>query len=426
MVSDDNLFPALRKFLACLNDYRDRDIAYRLATRQLDLTNWDLRIIKALNAAEAKELPFAELTAALSRESEQRVHSSTVSLAITRLVERHKLLDRDRNLSPRNPRITLTRKGREVADAIADADIIVLPQMVKLMKLDDSQRKEMGDKLITAMAEFESHSRKGTIAGVYDCFLGGHSHSVLDHEMAEAILRKYENSPRAAIENRLFLRRAVRYASSAGIRQFLDLGSGLPTSENTHQIVTPDANVVYVDFDESVVAKSQQLLHGRKNTAAICYDVRNTHELLSDPLLSSPDGLIDFGKPVAVVMVALLHFVKDLSVARDIVRVFRERLAPGSYIILSHAYRPDPTTGIEDVVIAMESTYGRLIADVTLRSFSEISTLLDGLELVPPGLVATPLWHPEIERGSLPPGYTQFSANEAWRALALCGVGKKL
>ena len=272
------------------------------------------------------------------------------------------------------------------------------------------------------MTRFKAQPRKGTIAGVYDCLLGGESHSVLDHEMAQRILQKYPNARNAVIANRAFLRRAVTYVSRQQVMQFLDFGSGLPTVENTHQIaqaINPDARVVYIDNDEIATARSQFLLSREKNTAAINRDVRQPLDLFSDPMLSRA---IDFTQPVAFVMVALFHFLRDDEIT-GILTAVRDHAVPGSYLILSHGTRPDVAA---DVVDEIENTYGRFINNVYLRSEGEISEFFKGFELVEPKIVYTPEWHPDIDSGYLPPDYEPFKSEEAWRTLAFAGVGVKV
>jgi hypothetical protein len=221
------------------------------------------------------------------------------------------------------------------------------------------------------------------IARVYDYWLGGKDNFDADREEAERLLEIYPDLRRLARENRQFLRRAVHWlAADCGIRQFLDVGSGLPTASSTHdvaQAAAPDSKVAYVDKDPVVVLHADALLAGRHDVIAVCGDAAEPAAILADPRVNT---LIQPGRPYAVILAAVLHFF-PLAVARRIIAEFAGRAAPGSYLIMS--------------VGSSGSRLAREYAAGTLHDHSpgEIRTLLAGLEIIdPPGLVDAVNWAP--------------------------------
>jgi hypothetical protein len=189
------------------------------------------------------------------------------------------------------------------------------------------------------------------------------------------------------IENRAFLRRAVRYLASRGITQYVDLGSGYPASGAVHQtaaelIASP--RVVYVDNDPQVAEVSRGLLDS-PDTTVIVRDVRRPAEVIGDP---QTRRLIDWSRPVAVLMVAILHFIRDEDDPAGIVAAFREQLAPGSYLALSHGVVLDDPEFVGQVA----RNWDRAASGVTMRTRDEVAGFLAGFELVPPGLVTTVEW----------------------------------
>lgn len=231
---------------------------------------------------------------------------------------------------------------------------------------------------------------KPSIARVYDYWLGGHHNLVADREVGEAMARLDPWIPAACRANRAFLGRAVRFLAAQGIRQFLDVGSGIPTAANVHEVaqaVAPDARVVYVDRDPVAAAEGRKLLAGNDQAAVIQADIRGPGEILSDPALAR---LIDFGQPVAVMLVAILHFVRDPDDPYGIVERFRNASAPGSYLVVSHA----TSHGDEALAAAAERVYNDRAADGQARSREEIAGFFGDWELAEPGLVYVPLWRP--------------------------------
>jgi hypothetical protein len=221
------------------------------------------------------------------------------------------------------------------------------------------------------------------IARVYDAWLGGKDNFEADREEAERLLQINPDLRRLARENRMFLRRAVHWlATDCGIRQFLDVGSGLPTANNTHdvaQAAAPDSRVAYVDGDPVVVLHAQALLADGRNVLAVRGDAAEPAAILADPRVTA---LIQPGRPSAVILAAVLHFF-SLAAARRIITGFAGLAAPGSYLVIS--------VGVSGRTLAREYTAGTLHD----HSPDEIRTLLTGLEIIdPPGLVDAPYWAP--------------------------------
>jgi hypothetical protein len=256
-----------------------------------------------------------------------------------------------------------------------------------------------------------SHQRPGPPAGidtttanparVYDALLGGKDHYPVDRAAADAILNASPQARQGARENRAFLQRAVRYlAAEAGIGQFLDIGTGLPTQGNVHQIarqVTPDARVVYVDHDPVVHAHANALLaNNSPTTLAVLADLRQPEAILDHPGVRR---LLDFARPVGVLLVAVLHFIRDSEDPAGIVARLRDAMAPGSYLVLSHATGDfHPQAGAKVTVV-----YQRASGPLVLRPRAAIQRFFDGFDLVEPGLVQPADWRPD-------PGPTSPSA----------------
>lgn len=233
-------------------------------------------------------------------------------------------------------------------------------------------------------------------ARVYDYYLGGSHNYAVDRETARQIVRLVPETPRFARANRSFLRRAVEYLVAAGIRQFLDIGSGIPTAGNVHEIAqraAPDARVTYVDIDPIAVAHSRAILAGNDRVAVVQDDLRTPERVLSDPELVR---VLDLDQPVAILMISLLHFVPDSDDPAGVIARYRDAVAAGSYLALSHIRRvPDPPAdGLKTLEI-----YKRIGAPLTPRRDAELRAFFAGFDLVPPGLVALQEWRPETIDG---------------------------
>jgi len=260
-------------------------------------------------------------------------------------------------------------------------------------------------------------------ARIYDYLLGGDQNFTVDRAAAEHVLDNYPDAALAARANRAFLRRAVAFLAGQGIDQFLDIGSGLPTVGNVHEVAqraNPRARVVYVDNDLVAVRYSRELLAeeqeeeegAARGVAVIEADLRDPAAILGHP---EPRRLLDRRRPLGLLLVAVLHFIVDDDEARRAVRAFREALAPGSYVVLSHG----TLDGLPaDVIARFEAIYRRSSAPTIARSRERIEALFEGLDVVEPGIVPTPLWRPDAARDPL--------AAEPVRAGILAGVGRTL
>ncbi|MGH3165862.1 MAG: SAM-dependent methyltransferase [Trebonia sp.] len=240
----------------------------------------------------------------------------------------------------------------------------------------------------------DTDTTKANIARVYDWWLGGNHNFRADEDTARALIAVDPNTRAGARQNRAFLGRAVRYlAAQAGIRQFLDIGSGMPTEQNVHEVAqqaAPGARVVCADNDPIAFGHSRLLLNGKPDTAAIQADLRDPVSVLDHP---DTRRLIDFSKPVGLLLVAVLHLIPDSDHPGQIVAALRDTLAPGSYLVISHACgdaRPDVTS-------AFGSVYNsRVAAQAVIRSREQISRFFDGFTLIEPGLVWTSQWRPDF------------------------------
>ncbi|WP_182897960.1 SAM-dependent methyltransferase [Microbispora sp. H10830] len=246
---------------------------------------------------------------------------------------------------------------------------------------------------------------KPSIARVYDFFLGGKDNFAIDRQVGEATLRIAPDAPAAGRANRAFLRRVVRHlAAEAGIRQFLDIGSGLPTQGNVHEVaqeVTPGARVVYVDNDPIVLVHGRALLATNGSTTVVEADIRDPESILTHPGIRA---LIDFDQPVALLLFAILHHVNDHEDPQGIAARFRDALPSGSYLALSHFHNPGP--GMPEVsaqATSAEKLFNENLGTGRWRSRDEILTFFGDMQLLEPGLVPLAEWRPEpdafVERG---------------------------
>jgi hypothetical protein len=253
---------------------------------------------------------------------------------------------------------------------------------------------------------------KPSAARMYDYFLGGYHNFAIDREAADRALEICPGMRVAGRANRAFLGRAVRYCVDQGIDQFLDLGSGIPTAGNVHEIaeaMNPAARVVYVDIDPIATAQSRSLLRQNPNSIAIQADAAEISRILVEPEVRR---LIDLDKPLAVLMVALLHFIPDDPTVSRIIRTVREAVVKGSYIAISHGLNENMSA---ETARQLEALYAKSTNRVRFRSRAEMNLLFEGLELVPPGVVEVFQWRPD--GASAIDGPQEISS--------LCGVGRK-
>lgn len=246
----------------------------------------------------------------------------------------------------------------------------------------------------TGFAPAEIDTTRPHPARMYDFYLGGKDNYPADQTAAGEVIKRAPEIRDIARVNRAFLGRAVRFlADEAGIRQFLDIGTGIPTAGNVHQVagrVAPEARVVYVDNDPIVNVHANALLTGGGTTGIVLADLRDPAAILSHPTVRQ---LIDFGEPVALLLIAILHFIRDDEDPAGIVATLRDALPPGSYLAMSHVtgdFRGEAAAAAADV-------YKNATSSGTLRSHSQITSFFSGWDLVEPGLVQCPLWRPEGE-----------------------------
>ncbi|HEY9242151.1 MAG TPA: SAM-dependent methyltransferase [Streptosporangiaceae bacterium] len=232
------------------------------------------------------------------------------------------------------------------------------------------------------------------IARVYDYWLGGKDNFAADREAGDEALQAYPDLVSSVRANRAFLARGVRYLAEAGIRQFLDIGTGIPSANNTHEVaqrVAPGSRVVYVDNDPIVLAHARALLVGSPEGATdyLDADLRDTEKILEHAA-----GVLDFSRPVAVMLVAVLHLIGPDDDPYGIVRQLMAAVPPGSYLLLSHV-----ASDIEPEKMAeMGKRLNRLLAQRGwYRSQPEVAGLFAGLELVAPGIVPVQHWRPDSE-----------------------------
>ncbi|MBX9392442.1 SAM-dependent methyltransferase [Streptomyces sp. TRM72054] len=233
-----------------------------------------------------------------------------------------------------------------------------------------------------------------SVARIYDYYLGGSHNFEVDREAARRAMEFMPGLPKIMQANRAFMRRAVRYAAGEGITQFLDIGSGIPTYGNVHEVAqkaSPGARVVYVDHDPVAVAHSQAVLEGNENAGVIAADLRKPRDILSHPQV---EQLLDLKRPVALLLVAILHFVEDADDPYGAVAQLSDALAPGSMLVLTHAsyegipLPPERAGGTVDV-------YKDLRNPLIMRSREEIARFFEGYDMVEPGLVPMPVWRPD-------------------------------
>jgi SAM-dependent methyltransferase len=233
------------------------------------------------------------------------------------------------------------------------------------------------------------------IARVYNYWLGGKDNYAPDREAAAQVIEAYPPIRASVRAQRAFLRRAVSYlAAEAGLRQFLDIGTGLPSADNTHEVAqraAPGARIVYVDNDPIVLAHARALLASSPDgaTAYLDADLRDTGKILH-----AAAGILDFDQPVALMLVGVLHCIPDADAPARLVQRLLAAAAPGSYLVVAHPASDIHTAQIGDAATRLN----RVMDDgVTLRTHAEVGRFLAGLELVEPGLVQLHRWRPDSE-----------------------------
>ncbi|MCT9930126.1 SAM-dependent methyltransferase [Planotetraspora sp. A-T 1434] len=234
-----------------------------------------------------------------------------------------------------------------------------------------------------------------SVARMYDYYLRGKDNFESDRRAAEKMISLVPNIREVARANRDFLGRAVRLVAESGIRQFIDIGAGLPTQQNVHQVarsVAPGSRVVYVDNDPIVLVHARALLADNRDTIVVQGDVNEPKAILDDPAVREH---IDLSQPVAVLMLAILHFVPDDEKAAAIVARLRDGMVPGSYLIISHGYTGEIGGRTDQQVRALYNKTAT--GSIKPRDHAEIAGYFDGLDLLEPGVVPVDSWRPELD-----------------------------
>ncbi|WP_432157213.1 MULTISPECIES: SAM-dependent methyltransferase [unclassified Streptomyces] len=226
-------------------------------------------------------------------------------------------------------------------------------------------------------------------ARIYDYLLGGKDNYEVDQRAGDALAATAPEVFISVRANRDFMRRAVQHVVRSGVRQILDIGTGLPTSPNVHEVAAqtaPGVSVAYVDNDPIVKTHADALLSRTGTTSIVLADLRDPRSVLEHPDIRR---IIDFDQPVAVLLVAILHFVTDAEKPGEIVATLRDALPPGSFLVLSHA-----TGDFADRRDA-QAIYNNATATMNLRTHTEITDFFTGFDLLPPGLTQVPFWNPD-------------------------------
>ncbi|HEX3591749.1 MAG TPA: SAM-dependent methyltransferase [Pseudonocardiaceae bacterium] len=252
-----------------------------------------------------------------------------------------------------------------------------------------------------------------SVARVYDYVLGGGHNFEVDRAIARRLIAVQPNVTDMARRNRAFLQRVVRFLVDAGIRQFLDLGSGIPTVGNVHEVAqqtAPGTRVVYVDYEEVAVAHSRMLLDGNDDADIVFADVTHTDEVLNAP---ATRALLDFDQPIGILAVTIGHYIPTSADPVGVFARYRDAVVPGSYLAMSHLTDDFDAIHGDEIIETMRSTRDNVFP----RTRDEVMELFSGFELVEPGLSTTSQWHPEL-------GVTQAVDPEADGLYA--AVGKRV
>ncbi|MGI5404374.1 SAM-dependent methyltransferase [Streptomyces sp. CA-135486] len=253
-----------------------------------------------------------------------------------------------------------------------------------------------------------------SVSRIYDYYLGGSHNFEVDREAARKAMEFMPGLPKIMQANRAFMRRAVNYAVSEGVTQFLDIGSGIPTFGNVHEVAlgaSAESRIVYVDHDPVAVAHSRAVLDGNEQATVVSADLRKPRQILDSPEVT---GLLDLERPVALLLVAVLHFVEDEDDPQAAVAELRDALAPGSLVVVTHAsYEGVPVS--EEQAGGAVGVYRNIRNPLIMRSREEIARFFEGYEMVEPGLVPMPHWRPE------PPAEEE----DPYAFSGFAGVGRK-
>jgi len=256
--------------------------------------------------------------------------------------------------------------------------------------------------------------RSPNSARMYDYFLGGYHNVEIDRRAAEQLKAVAPDIVLSSRINRLFLRRAVVRLARQGIDQFLDIGSGIPTVGNVHEVAlqaNPATRVVYVDIDPVAVAHSRLILEGNPSATALQADFCQMPDILRHPEILR---MLDFDRPIGVLLVALLHFVQDEADIQHALRTLSRRLPSGSCVVISHGAADDVPP---DVIEQVARVYARSSSPLRLRTRAQIEALFAEFELLEPGVVPAPVWYPDSSY--------ELGLDNPERVGILVGVGRK-
>jgi SAM-dependent methyltransferase len=240
-------------------------------------------------------------------------------------------------------------------------------------------------------------------ARLYDYYLGGGYHFESDRKLAQRIYQALPDTPHLARVNRAFLRRAAQYCATQGVDQFLDIGCGLPTTGAVHEVVqavNPNAKVVYVDNEPVAVAHSELILQSNENATVLQGDLRKPETVLDH---AETRRMLDLTRPVAVLTTAVMHFVSDEANPAALIARYRAAMAPGSYLVLSHA-TADASANVADAVKLYENSQN----PGYLRTKAQVAAMLADFDLVEPGVVFVPEWRPESPEDAVDPERSSF------------------
>jgi SAM-dependent methyltransferase len=232
-----------------------------------------------------------------------------------------------------------------------------------------------------------------SVSRMYDYYLGGSHNFEVDRETARRAIQAWPGLPRVMQTNRAFMRRAIRFAVGEGVTQFLDIGSGIPTFGNVHEVarsLDPEARVVYVDNDPVAVAHSRAVLEGDARADIVSADFRSPQDILESPEV---EGLLDMDRPVALMLVAVLHFIEDRDEPRKTIGELARALAPGSLMVISHGSKDGSPR--RDADSELRKVYDSASARLVPRSPDEIEPFFEDFEMIDPGLVPLSRWRPD-------------------------------
>ncbi|MFD4670773.1 SAM-dependent methyltransferase [Lentzea sp. NPDC058450] len=254
-----------------------------------------------------------------------------------------------------------------------------------------------------------------SMARVYDYILGGAHNFAADRQVGSQIEKLVPGLPSVARLNRRFLGRAVNFLMDQGVRQFLDIGSGIPTVANVHEVAQtrdPDARVVYVDKDPVAFAHSQLLLADNENAAIVQADMRDPEAVLSSPEVAR---LLRLDEPVGLLMLLMLHWVPDEDSPEKLVAHYRDALPAGSFVAMTHVAKDQIDESVDQAAAVVNQS--RSADQMHMRTHAQVSALFDGFSLVEPGLVGCGEWRPD--------GPGDFADEASMNMFLYAGVGRK-